>query len=112
MKDIKSFLKENQGWWTGKDAQLIDEKILLKFASKALDNVNLTVDEIQDELSQYKDPDELDDAWGNQKLKYCKFEDELANLLANDDKYAGKEGYICGHLWVHAWDMLDDLRKL
>ena len=112
MKDIKSYLKENQNWWTGKDAQLIDEKTLFKFASKALDNANLTVQEIQDELSQYKDPDELDDAWSNGKLKYCKFEDELANLLADDDKYAGKEGDICDRLAIHAWDLMDDLRKL
>jgi len=112
MKDISKYINEKQSWWSGKDAQLIDERTLLKFASKALKNTKLYASDLQEELSQYKDPDEVDDAWANNELKYCKFENELANLLSNDDKYSGKEGDICDHLWVHAWDLLDDLIKL
>lgn len=112
MKDISKYINEKQSWWSGKDAQLIDEKTLLKFANKALKNTKLNALDLQDELSQYKDPDALDDAYENDRLKYCKFIDELANLLSNDDKYSGEEGDICDHIWVHAWDLLDDLIEL
>ena len=92
MKDIRQFISEKQDWWTGKDAQLINKNDLIKFAKEA--------------LKQTK----LDEALENERLDYCKFEDALANLLANDDKYGGKEGDICDHLWVHVWDLLDELQ--
>ncbi len=112
MKSIVNFINEQQDWWSGKDAQLIDEKTLLQFANKALKNTKLYASDLQDELSQYEDIDELDNAWENNELKYCKFEDELSNLLSNDTKYSGKEGDICDRVWIHAWDLLDDLIEL
>ena len=112
MKNITTYINEKQSWWNGKDSQLIDERTLLNVANKALKNTKLYASDLQDEISQYEDPDELDDARENNKLKYCKFEDELANLLSDDDKYSGKEGDICDRLWIHVWDLLDDLIEL
>ena len=110
MKDIRQFISEKQDWWTGKDAQLINKNDLIKFAKEALKQTKLDAEEMQNQISQYEDPDDLDDALENERLDYCKFEDALANLLANDDKYGGKEGDICDHLWVHVWDFLDELQ--
>lgn len=112
MKNINDYIKESREWWTGKSAQLISKKDLLKFAKEALKNTKLYPDDLQDELSQYEDPDDLDDAWANNKLSlYNKFEDELANIIFDDDKYSGNEGDICDHLWVYAWDLLNELNK-
>lgn len=111
MKNINDYIKESQDWWSGKDAQLINKKDLLKFAQQALKNTKLDAEDLQNELSKYEDPDDLDDAWENNNLSYCKFEDELANIISNDDKYGGKEGDICDHLWIHVWDLLDELQK-
>ena len=110
MKDIRQFISEKQDWWTGKDAQLINKNDLIKSAKEALKQTKLDAEEMQNQISQYEDPDDLDDALENERLDYCKFEDALANLLANDDKYGGKEGDICDHLWVHVWDLLDELQ--
>ena len=110
MKDIRQFISEKQDWWTGKDAQLINKNDLIKFAKKALKQTKLDAEKMQNQISQYEDPDDLDDALENERLDYCKFEDALANLLANDNKYGGKEGDIFDHLWVHVWDLLDELQ--
>ena len=111
MKDITIFIKENQDWWSGKDAQLINKNDLMKFAKEALKQSKLDSEEMLNQISQYEDPDERDNAWENGKLDYCKFEDTLANIIADDDKYGGQEGDICDHLWVHVWDLLDELQK-
>ena len=110
MKDIRKFISEKQDWWTGKDAQLINKNDLIKFAKKALKQTKLYAEKMQNQLSQYKDPDDLDSACENGRIDYCKFEDALANLIADDSKYGGKEDDICNRLWIHVWDFLDELR--
>lgn len=110
MKDIRKFILEKHDWWTGKDAQLINKNDLIKFAKEALKQTKLYAEDMQNQLSQYEDPDDLDDAYEGERLDYCKFEDTLADLLADDDKYGGKEGDICDRLWMHIWDFLDELR--
>ena len=110
MKDIRQFISEKHDWWTDKDEQLISKNDLIKFAKEALKQTKLDPEEMQSQLSQYEDPDDLDDAYEGERLDYCKFEDTLADLLADDDKYGGKEGDICDRLWMHIWDFLDELR--
>lgn len=109
MKNIRQFISEKQDWWTSKDTQLINKNDLIKFAKEALKQTKLDAKEMQNQISQYEDPDDLDDARENERLDYCKFEDTLSNLLADDDKYGGKEGDICDHLWVHVLDFLNEL---
>ena len=110
MKDIRKFILEKHDWWTDEDEQLISKNDLIKFAKKALKQTKLDPEEMQSQLGQYKDPDDLDDAYEGERLDYCKFEDALADLLADDDKYGSKEGDICDRLWMHIWDFLDELR--
>ena len=110
MKDIRKFILEKRDWWIDEDEQLISKNDLIKFAKKALKQTKLDPEEMQNQLGQYEDPDDLDDAYEGERLDYCKFEDTLADLLADDDKYGGKEGDICDRLWMHIWDFLDELR--
>ncbi len=110
MKDFRKFILEKHDWWADKDEQLISKNDLIKFAKEALKQTKLDAEEMQNQLGQYEDPDDLDDAYEGERLDYCKFEDTLADLLADDDKYGGKEGDICDRLWMYIWDFLDELR--
>lgn len=110
MKDIKKYITEKQDWWNGKDAKLISKNDLIKFGKEALKQTKLNAHQLQDEISQYKDPDDLDDAYERKEIDYCKFEDVLTNLLADDDKYGGIEGDIADRIWFHIDNFLDELQ--
>jgi len=110
MKNIKEYIAEKQDWWTGEDAKLISKNDLIKFGKEALKQTKLNARQLQDEISQYKDPDDLDDAYGREALDYCKFENVLANLIADDNKYGGKEGDITERIWFHMDDFLEALQ--
>ena len=110
MKDIKTFILEGHDYWTSK---LISKKDILKFGLEALKQTKLFASDIQDELGQYEDPDDLDRAYENEELeKYLKWENKLAELLSEDNKYGGDEGDICEDVWVHAYDLLEELYKM
>ena len=83
----------------------------MKFTKEALKQTKLDPEEMIDQISRYHNSDDLDDARENGNLDYCKFEDTLANIIADDDKYGGKEGDICDHLWIYAWNLLEELQK-
>lgn len=111
MKDIKKYILEKQDWWTGE--KYISKQDLLKFCVKALKQAKTTPDKIQDELSQYEDPDDLDAAYEREELdNLIAFEDALTDLLFNDNKYGGKEGDICDKVYLHIWDLMDELRDI
>ena len=61
MKDIRKFILEKYDWWTEKDEQLISKNDLIKFAKEALKQTKLDAEEMQNQLSQYEDPDDLDE---------------------------------------------------
>ena len=111
MKDIKVFLKESQDWYSGDIAKLIKKNDLIAYAKLALKETHLSASDLQNELGKYEDVDELDDAHDNGNLKYCEFEDKLADIISNENKYSGDEGDICDYIWAHAYDFLDELSK-
>lgn len=91
----------------------ISKEDLVKYCLEALKNCDLTASDIIDELSQYKNPDDLDRAWENEDLdNYCHFENILGDLLADDDNYAGYEGDICDMIWNNAYDLMIALEKM
>lgn len=111
MKNIKDFILEGKDQWSGE--KYIKKADLLKFCIKALKNSKTFASDIQNEISQYKDPDDLDRAYENDELtNYLKFENELANLLADDNKYGGLEGDICSNVFDNAYDIMEELYKM
>lgn len=121
MKDINNFISEKlvinkdtkisssneKDYWTSK---LIPKKDILKFGLEALKQTKIFASDIQDELGRYKDPDNLQQAYENEELvQYLIWENKLAELLSEDDKYGGDEGDICSDVWTHAYDLLDEL---
>jgi hypothetical protein len=111
MKNIKDFILEGKDQWSGE--KYIKKADLLKFCIKALKNSKTFASDIQDEISQYEDPDDLDRARNNDELtNYLKFENELANLLADDNKYSGLEGDICDNVFDNAYDIMEELYKM
>ena len=88
----------------------IEQDDLIEYCFKALDNTNVYLADIRDEINQYKDDDALDRARNNDELtNYSKFENELANLLADDDNYSGFEGDICDNLFSNIRQFVDKL---
>ncbi len=111
MKNIKNYINESVDYW--KNTKLISKNDLIKFANQALKNTKLFASDIQEEISQYEDPDDLWDAYDNENLdKYCKWINELSNLLADDNKYGGTEGDICDAVFDVAYDLLEELYKM
>lgn len=111
MKDIKKYILEKHDWWTGE--KYISKSDLLKLCVKALKKAKTTPDKIQDEISQYEDPDDLDKAYEREELyEFIAFEKALSDLIFNDKKYGSKEGDICDNVFMNIWDLMDELRDI
>ena len=111
MKNIKDFILEGKDQWSGE--KYIKKADLLKFCIKALKQSKTNPRDIQNEISQYEDPDDLDAAYERGDLTaYTKFEDALANLLADDDNYSGLEGDICDNVFDNVYDIMEELYKM
>jgi len=111
MKNIKDFILEGKDQWSGE--KYIKKADLLKFCVKALKNSKTFVSDIQDEINKYNNPDDLDRARNNDELtNYLKFENELANLLADDSQYGGLEGDICDNVFDNVYDIMKELYKI
>lgn len=111
MKHIKEYIIEANNKWSGEKYIKKDE--LIKFCLQALKNSKTFPSDIQDEIGQYKDPDDLNRARDNDELtNYSKFENALANLLADDDKYSGFEGDICDNVFDSVYDLMEELYKI
>ena len=111
MKNIKDFIIENKETWPGE--KYIKKQNLLKFCIEALKNSKTYASDILDEIGNYKDPDDLFNAYDNDELdNYQKFENELSNLLADDNKYSGVEGDICDNVFDNVYDIMNELYKI
>jgi len=120
MKNINNFISEkliidknikmtNTGkdYWSCKD---ISKSDMIKFAKKALKESKVKPEKILDELSGYEDIDDLQQAYENEELtSYLAFEQKFLDMIANDDQYGGKEGNIGDALWVHIYDIINEI---
>jgi len=105
-KDIK-MSSTGKDYWSCKD---ISKTEMLKFVKKALKESKVKPERILDELSGYEDIDDLQQAYENEELpSYLTFEQKFLDMIANDDQYGGKEGNIGEALWIHAYDIMDEI---
>lgn len=113
MKDIKNYILESTSNFKWSGEKYIKKDELIKFCLQALKKSKTFASDIQDEIGNYEDPDDLDRARNNDELtNYSKFENELANLLADDDKYSGFEGDICDNVFDNIYDLMEELYKI
>lgn len=111
MKNIKDFILEGKDQWSGE--KYIKKADLLKFCIKALKDSKTFASDIQEEISKYEDPDDLNRARDNDELtNYLKFENSLANLLFDDKQYSGLEGDICDNVFDNVYDIMEELYKM
>lgn len=120
MKNINNFISEKliidkdikmnstgKDYWSYKDMPKSD---MLKFVKKALKESKIKPEKIQSELSGYEDIDDLQDAYENEELpSYLAFEQKLLDMIADDEKYGGIEGDIGEAIWIHAYDIMDEI---
>jgi len=100
-------------FWDKAGVKLISKEDLIKYSLEALKNSKTFASDIQDEIGQYEDPDDLNDARDNDELtNYLKFENSLANLLADDNQYSGLEGDICDNVFDNVYDLMEELYKM
>ena len=105
-KDIK-MSSTGKDYWSCKD---ISKPEMLKYVNKALKESKVKPERILDELSGYKDIDDLQQAYENEELSsYLAFEQKFLDMIANDDQYSGKEGNIGEALWIHAYDIFEEI---
>ena len=90
----------------------ISSETLAEFILTALEKSKVDPKEIQEEISYYKDPDDLWDAYERDELySYKKFEDTLADIIMDDDLYCGKEGDILEGVYANAYEIMDEVKK-
>ena len=111
MKNITKFINESVKPSWANYLKHIKYEDLIKYATQALKKSKTFASDILDELGQYKDPDDLDAAYERGNLDYCKWEEELLNMLADDNKYGGDEGNIGDEIWANAYDLFNELYK-
>ena len=105
-KDIK-MSSTGKDYWSCKD---ISKSEMLKFVKKALKESKVKPERILDELSGYEDIDDLQDAYEREELSsYLAFEQKFLDMIANDDQYSGKEVNIAEALWIHAYDIINEI---
>ena len=105
-KDIK-MTSTGKDYWSCKD---ISKSEMLKFVKKALKESKVKPERILDELSGYEDIDDLQDAYEREELSsYLVFEQKFLDMIANDDQYSDKEGNIGEALWIHAYDIINEI---
>jgi len=120
MKNINNFISEKliinknikmsstgEDYWSCKD---ISKSDMIKFTKKALKESKVKPERILDELSGYEDIDDLQQAYENEELpSYLTFEQKFLDMIANDDKYKCKEVNIAQALWIHAYDIINEI---
>lgn len=105
-KDIK-MSSTGKDYWSCKDMSKLD---MIKFTKKALKESKVKPEKILDELSGYEDIDDLQDAYEREELSsYLAFEQKFLDIIANDDQYSGKEENITEALWIHAYDIINEI---
>ena len=89
-----SLLKKLQDTWNRNNKRFpMDMSEMIEFAKKALESAKVKARNIQSEIGDYHDPDDLLDAIERGELSDMDtFLEEFANVLADSDKYSGKEG--------------------
>lgn len=120
MKDIYNFISEKlvidknikmsstgKDYWSYKDMPKSD---MLKFVKKALKETKIKPEKIQEEISGYEDIDDLQQAYENEELSsYLAFEQKFLDMIADDEKYGGAEGDIGEAIWIHAYDIFEEI---
>ena len=107
MKDLKEHLTESlnesaqdnllkrlQDTWDRTQKRFpMDMSEMIEFAKKALESAKVKPRWVQEELSTYEDPDDMDDAIERGEFTYMnRFLEEFSNVLSDSDEYGGKEG--------------------
>lgn len=89
-----NLLKKLQSTWDRTQKHFpMDMSEMIEFAKKALESAKVKARNIQSEIGNYHDPDDLMDAIERGELSDMDtFLEEFAKVLADSDKYSGKEG--------------------
>lgn len=89
-----NLLKKLQSTWDRTQKSFpMDMSEMIEFAKKALESAKVKARNIQSEIGNYHDPDDLMDAIERGELSDMDaFLEEFAKVLADSDKYSGKEG--------------------
>ena len=107
MKNIIDFLTEASVHFKW-GCKYISQNDFIKIAKEVMKKFHIQPNDIQNEISQYKDPDDLWDAYDHGKLtNYSKFEENMLNALANNNKYADNKENIMNYFFDEAYDILD-----
>lgn len=94
------------------NCQYISFENMMTFVIAAINETAVDPEYICIELSSYKDPDDLWDAYDRGELKgTAKFMDEFTDLLADSDEYGGKEDDIADALFDDLYDVMDMICK-
>ena len=105
-KDIK-MTNTGEDYWSYKNMPKSD---MIKFVKKALKESKIKPEKIQSELSGYEDIDDLQQAYENEELSsYLAFEQKLLDMIADNEKYGGTEGDIGEAIWIHAYDIMNEI---
>lgn len=94
-------------YWSFKDMPKSD---MIKYVKKALKETKVKPEKIMEELSGYEDIDDLQQAYENEELSsYLIFEQKLIDMLDKDDKYMNCSVAIISSIWIHAYDIMDEI---
>ena len=84
---------------------------ICELAKKAFDNLAFKPEDVQCEISQYKDYDDLATAYDNDSLEYySEFETELYNLLESNPKFRYCDS-IMDQVWLNINDLIEAIKN-
>lgn len=94
------------------DDKLIPFDKMIEFAKQALEKSKTKPGSICSEIGNYKDPDDLWNAFDRGELKSVSdWQDEFTNLIADTDEWGGKEGDIADKAWDILYDIMDQISR-
>lgn len=94
------------------DDKLIPFDKMIEFAKQALEKSKTKPGSLCSEISDYKDPDDLWNAYDRGELGALKdWQDEFTSLIADSDEWGGKEGDIADAVWNILYDVMDQINR-
>jgi len=100
--------KQHKRFW---DDKYCAQYEICELAKKAFDDLAFKPEDVQDEISQYKDYDDLVNAYDNNALDYySEFENALYNLLKNDKRFKGYCDSTMDQVWIKILDLMEEIK--
>jgi len=111
MKNIDTYIVEKtNNFWNNK---YISQNDIIKLSGEALKKCKITPDSIMNEIGQFDDPDNLNDAIDRGELSdYSEFENTLSEILKNNIKYKKYCDEILEDVLLFAYDLMTNIEKI